>query len=67
MDRLDVLITAPEVRARIEELAAKINQDYAGEELLTVGILRGAFIFLADLVRRLEMPLSPGRSSTKVF
>ncbi len=57
MDKLDVLITEPELQAKIEELAAKINQDYAGEELLTVGILRGAFIFLADLVRRLEMPV----------
>jgi hypoxanthine phosphoribosyltransferase len=45
------------VQARIGELAAKINQDYAGKELLAVGILRGAFIFLADLVRKLEMPV----------
>jgi hypoxanthine phosphoribosyltransferase len=45
------------VQARIGELAAKINHDYAGKELLVVGILRGAFIFLADLVRKLEMPV----------
>ena len=38
-------------------MAAQINQDYAGRELLVVGILRGAFIFLADLVRKLEMPV----------
>lgn len=57
MDKLEILITAPEIQARIGELAAKINQDYAGKELLVVGILRGAFIFMADLVRRLEMPV----------
>lgn len=55
MDKLDVLITEAAVQAKIGELAAKINQDYAGKELLAVGILRGAFIFLADLVRRLTM------------
>ena len=57
MDRLEVLIPEPVVQARIGELAAQINQDYAGRELLVVGILRGAFIFLADLVRKLEMPV----------
>lgn len=57
MDKLDVLITEAAVQAKIGELAAKINQDYAGKELLAVGILRGAFIFLADLVRRLTMPV----------
>lgn len=57
MERLEVLMTEIVVQARIGELAAKINHDYAGKELLVVGILRGAFIFLADLVRKLEMPV----------
>jgi len=57
VERLEVLMTEIVVQARIGELAAKINHDYAGKELLVVGILRGAFIFLADLVRKLEMPV----------
>ena len=57
MERLEVLMTEIVVQARIGELAAKINHDYAGKELLVVGILRGAFIFLADLGRKLEMPV----------
>lgn len=57
MERLEVLLPENVVQARVGELAAKINHDYAGKELLVVGILRGAFIFLADLVRRLEMPV----------
>ena len=57
MERLEVLMPEAVIQARIGELAAKINHDYAGKELLVVGILRGAFIFLADLVRRLEMPV----------
>lgn len=52
-----MLIPETVVQAKIGELAEKINQDYAGRELLAVGILRGAFIFLADLVRWLEMPV----------
>ena len=57
MDRLELMMPEAIVQARIGELAAQINQDYAGRELLVVGILRGAFIFLADLVRKLEMPV----------
>ncbi len=56
-DRFELLIPEHVVQAKIGELAAQINQDYAGRELLVVGILRGAFIFLADLVRKLEMPV----------
>jgi hypoxanthine phosphoribosyltransferase len=57
VEQLEVLMPEAVIQARIEELAAKINHDYAGKELLVVGILRGAFIFLADLVRKLEMPV----------
>ncbi len=44
------------IAARVSELAAQINRDYAGQDLLLVGILKGAFIFLADLARALEVP-----------
>ncbi|MGD0153734.1 MAG: hypoxanthine phosphoribosyltransferase [Thermacetogeniaceae bacterium] len=57
MDKLDVLITEAAIQVKIGELATKINLDYAGKELLVVGILRGAFIFLADLVRHLTIPV----------
>ncbi|MGB9791890.1 MAG: hypoxanthine phosphoribosyltransferase [Thermacetogeniaceae bacterium] len=57
MERLEVVLTESEIQKKIDELAERINRDYAGKELLVVGILRGAFIFMADLVRRLEMPV----------
>ncbi len=57
MGKLEVVLTESEIREKIDELAARINRDYAGKELLVVGILRGAFIFMADLVRRLEVPV----------
>lgn len=40
----------------IRRLAAQISQDYAGKEVLLIGILKGAFIFLADLARHLTIP-----------
>jgi hypoxanthine phosphoribosyltransferase len=54
---LTTLITEDRIRARVGELARQIDADYAGaEELLLIGVLRGAFIFLADLSRQLSVP-----------
>ncbi|NLB88420.1 MAG: hypoxanthine phosphoribosyltransferase [Syntrophomonadaceae bacterium] len=46
-----------EVMAKIDELGKKITEDYQGKNLLVVGILKGAFIFMADLVRKIDLPL----------
>ncbi len=51
-----VLIPASQIQQRIEELARKISADYSGGSVLLVGILKGACIFLADLVRALTIP-----------
>ena len=45
------------IQARVRELAGQINQDYKGSSCLLIGILKGAFIFMADLVRQIEVPL----------
>lgn len=55
-DQHEVLITTDELRARVADLGAEINRDYAGREPLLVGVLKGAVLFLADLMRELEMP-----------
>lgn len=52
-----LLWSRQEIGRRVEELADRISRDYAGQDLLLVGILKGAFIFLADLVRALEFPV----------
>ena len=57
MDRLTLLYSRDQIDQRVRELAACINADYAGVELVLVGILRGAFVFLADLVRQLTVPV----------
>lgn len=50
------LITAPEIQARVRELAAAISQDYADRDLLLICILKGAAVFWADLCRALRIP-----------
>lgn len=56
---LEVLISEAEIQRRVQELAAEISNDYSqADELILVGVLKGAFIFLADLSRRLTIPRS---------
>jgi hypoxanthine phosphoribosyltransferase len=55
--RLVLRISAEELEKQVNDLAARINRDYEGKSLIVVGILKGACIFLSDLVRRLSMPV----------
>lgn len=55
--RLQVLIGRERIETVVGRLAAEINRDYQGRELLIIGVLCGAFVFLADLIRLLNMPL----------
>lgn len=55
-DLFQVLFDAEEIDARVRDLARRISRDYAGEELLVIGILKGAFVFMADLIRYLDIP-----------
>jgi hypoxanthine phosphoribosyltransferase len=51
----DILVQRDELEHRIRELGAEISRDYAGREVLLVGVLKGAVFFLADLMRQLEI------------
>jgi hypoxanthine phosphoribosyltransferase len=44
-----------EIEATIQQVADRINQDYAGEQVVLVGVLKGAFVFMADLARHLTI------------
>ncbi len=57
-DGLDVLIEEAEIRQRVAEMARRIEADYRGREPHFVGVLKGAAIFHADLVRQLALPLT---------
>jgi len=50
------MITGKEIQQRVEELAAIINNDLCGKDVVFLGILNGAFLFAADLFKRLEFP-----------
>ncbi|HLU73198.1 MAG TPA: hypoxanthine phosphoribosyltransferase [Nonomuraea sp.] len=52
-----VLIPEDELQSKIKELAARIDADYAGRELLLVGVLKGAVMVMADLARALHVPV----------
>jgi hypoxanthine phosphoribosyltransferase len=52
-----VLISAEAIQGKLAELGARITQDYAGRSLLLVGVLKGAFVVMADLSRYVRLPL----------
>ena len=52
-----VLFSESDIRARVHEMGAAITRDYAGKDLVVISILRGAAIFMAELVRQIDLPL----------
>lgn len=55
--RAKTLIPARRIQRRVKELGEQIRQDYAGQNLTVVALLKGTFVFLADLVRHMDLPL----------
>lgn len=55
-DILKVLFTKEQLDRRVSEIAEQINRDYADKEILLVSVLRGSFIFMADLARKITRP-----------
>ncbi|HEX8184489.1 MAG TPA: phosphoribosyltransferase family protein, partial [Blastocatellia bacterium] len=55
---LKVLIDSERLQARVRELGQQITRDYAGKSLHLVGVLKGACVFLSDLMRAIDLPLS---------
>ena len=52
---LEPLISAEQIQARISEMGAEIARDYAGRNPLLIGVLKGAFVFLSDLMRAIDL------------
>jgi len=57
MANIEVLIPSEKIQARIAEMGAQINRDYDGRSLVLIGVLKGSFMFMADLVRHIHLPL----------
>jgi hypoxanthine phosphoribosyltransferase len=55
---LEVLFSAEEISARVAELGKQITAEYAGKELVLVGVLKGSSVFHADLMRSIDLPLA---------
>jgi hypoxanthine phosphoribosyltransferase len=53
----EILVPAEDLERRVSELAEEISRDYAGRDLVIVGVLKGAVFFVSDLMRRLEVPV----------
>ena len=55
--KIEVFLSEEKINSRVKELASMINRDYAGQEIVLVCVLNGSFIFCADLVRNITVPV----------
>jgi len=55
---IETLFTQDQIQKRVHEIARQIDDDFAGRDLVVVGVLKGAFIFMSDLVRSIKLPLA---------
>ena len=55
--KLHILLSRSEIEATVKKLAAEISKDYSGKHPLLIGVLKGSFMFMADLIRFLDFPL----------
>ncbi len=56
-ERVTPLLSEAQIQVRVQELGAQLTRDYAGKELVVIGLLNGVFPFFADLVRAMDMDL----------
>jgi hypoxanthine phosphoribosyltransferase len=54
---IEEMISSEKIRNRTRQLALEICRDYSGQELVVVGVLNGAFVFMADLIREMDIPV----------
>ena len=56
MPELTLVLNEEEIQSKVEEIASRISSDYENRELVLLGVLNGAFIFLSDLIRKITIP-----------
>ena len=56
-EQVDVLLSEERLRQRIAEMGGAITRDYQGKPLKIVGVLKGSFMFMADLARAIDLPI----------
>lgn len=65
--KVNILIDQDEIQSSINELGSKISHDYADKKLYVLSLLRGSFIFTADLVRHISVPVKIGFMTTSSY
>ncbi|MBW2461303.1 MAG: hypoxanthine phosphoribosyltransferase [Deltaproteobacteria bacterium] len=58
MPKISTLIDADKIAARVREMGAQITKDYVGMEIVLVPVLKGSFVFAADLAREIDLPVA---------
>ena len=66
-DIRNILIREDEIKLKVAEVAGRITEDYTGRKLVLVGILKGSIVFLADLMRNIDLPLSVDFMSVSAY
>ena len=57
-DVAEILISEERIKHKVAELGVRISNDFAGEQILIIAVLKGALLFLADLIRHIDLPLA---------
>jgi hypoxanthine phosphoribosyltransferase len=57
LDKTKIIVTREEIARRVAELAAEISRDYKDKNPLLIGVLKGSFVFMSDLVRSMNIPI----------
>lgn len=63
----NILISAEEISTQVEVIGKKISEDYKGRKIYVLSLLRGSFIFTADLVRKIDVPVNIGFMTTSSY
>lgn len=66
-DNIRVMISKEEIDRKVRELGEKITADFKGKDLLLIGVLKGSFVFMADLVRAIDLPIMLDFVSAKSY
>lgn len=64
---VEVMITKDEIAKKVKELGTKITEDFKDRDVLLIGVLKGSFIFMADLVRAIDLPIKMDFISAKSY
>ncbi len=66
-DNIEVMITKDEIAEAVKKLGAKITEDYKDKEIELVGVLKGSFVFMSDLIRAIDLPITLDFISAKSY